>query len=147
MRAIEAFSGEYRWLSNFYPSDVVLDGLIYPSVEHAFQAAKTEDARDRRVVQKAPTPGAAKKLGRKVTLRSDWENAKQGVMLDLLRQKFGQGELHDLLLGTDDAQLVEGNWWGDRYWGVVDGMGSNHLGRLLMQVREELRIQRLKAEP
>lgn len=136
---IDSFSGEYRWLSNFYPSDVTLDGVTYATVEHAFQAAKTFDEKMRRVVAAAPTPGQAKKLGRGLPLRADWEGVKQSVMLDLLRQKFARGELKGLLLATGEAELVEGNWWGDRYWGVCSGEGTNHLGRLLMQVREELR--------
>lgn len=139
---IEAFSGDYRWLSNFYPCDVSLDGDIYPTVEHAFQAAKTADTTMRRVIRQAPTPGLAKKLGRAVKrLRSDWDTQRLTVMLDLLRQKFAHPELRELLLATGDADLVEGNYWNDRYWGSVDGVGENHLGRLLMKVRKELRSQ------
>lgn len=136
---IDSFSGPYRWLSNFHPSDVVLDGVTFPTVEYAFQAAKTLDPRMRRVIAAAPTPGQAKKLGRQVSLRVDWETTKQEVMLELLRQKFGREELKDLLLATGEDELVEGNWRGDRYWGVCAGHGANHLGRLLMQVRTELR--------
>lgn len=143
MERVVAFSGEYRWLSNFYPAKVRLDGEVYPTVEHAYQAAKA--ALDgpaavaiRRTIQRASTPGEAKKIGNSLRLRKDWESVKLGVMLDLLRQKFEHAELRTLLLGTGDAELIEGNWWNDTFWGVVDGKGKNHLGRLLMKVRKEL---------
>jgi len=136
---ISFFRGGYRFLSNFYPARVEFEGEFYPSTEHAFQAAKTDDVGLRRKVRQAKTAGEAKALGRKLPLRRDWERVKLDVMLDLLRKKFGRPPLTGLLLDTDDLRLVEGNTWGDRYWGVADGHGKNHLGRLLMQVRDELR--------
>jgi ribA/ribD-fused uncharacterized protein len=135
---IVSFSGSFRFLSNFYPASVRLDDLTYPTVEHAFQAAKTTEPRLRRAVRDVATPGIAKKMGRSLLLRPDWESMKLDVMLDLLRQKFGHSTLHDLILKTGEAKLIEGNTWGDRFWGQVDGEGTNHLGRLLMQVRGEL---------
>ena len=86
----------------------------------------------------AETPGLAKKLGRKATIRPDWEKIKLPIMEYLLRQKFGDKTLKALLIGTGDAELVEGNMWGDTYWGVCKGKGENHLGKLLMKIREEL---------
>lgn len=135
---ITEFRGAYRFLSNFYPASVRLDGVTYSTVEHAFQAAKTTEPRLRRAVRDVATPGIAKKLGRSLTLRKDWESVKLGVMLELLRQKFGPSPLRDLLLETGTTRLIEGNTWNDRFWGKVDGEGENHLGRLLMQVRDEL---------
>ena len=137
--AIERFSGRARFLSNFYPSIIEFEGQRYPTVEHAFQAAKTSDPKLRKRIREAGTPGTAKALGRKVPLRQDWERVKLDVMLGFLRKKFGHSMLRDLLLGTGTAKLVEGNTWNDTFWGVVDGRGRNHLGRLLMQVRDELR--------
>ena len=79
-----------------------------------------------------------KKMGRSVSLRPDWEDIKDDVMLEGLYRKFTNDELAEWLLDTGDEELVEGNWWGDRYWGVCNGIGQNKLGKLLMKVREEL---------
>ncbi len=137
---ISAFAGQYRFLSNFYQSVVRMDGVDYPTVEHAFQAAKNPSAAYRERVASAREPGHAKRLGRMVMLRADWEHVKLDVMLALLRIKFYRGgDLADRLLATGDHELVEGNTWGDAYWGVCNGVGENHLGKLLMQVRGELR--------
>lgn len=132
---IYGFFEEYRWLSNFWVEE---DGL---SGEHRFQAAKAASAEDYWYVMRAPTPGVAKHRGRRVELRADWEETKNDVMLSVLRWKFRSVDLREKLLATGDAVLVEANGWGDTYWGVdeVTGEGENHLGRLLMQVREELR--------
>jgi len=118
---------------------VTLDGLEYPSVEHAYQAAKTTDPEERATVREALTPGLAKRLGRQVHLRPDWEDVKLAVMADLLRQKFDRPPLAKALLETGDEELVEVNYWRDTYWGVFHGTGENHLGRLLMERREQLR--------
>lgn len=140
-KAIESFTGDFRFLSNFYPCHYVyLDYAAYPSVEHAYQAAKTTDEQARRWFYKPPLPTAAetKKMGKKLTLRSDWEGVKLSIMEDLLRQKFNQPALKEQLLATGDATLVEGNYWGDTYWGVDKRKGGqNHLGKLLMKIREE----------
>ena len=141
MNKIDSFSGPYRFLSNFYPAPVLLDNVLYPSTEHAFQAAKTTG--DRSAFLKG-TPTDAKRLGRRVALRPDWEAIKIDVMLDLLRQKFNGGGLRTKLLATGDAELIEGNMWGDRFWGVYRGVGENHLGRLLMRVRAEIAAEDVK---
>jgi ribA/ribD-fused uncharacterized protein len=140
MVTINSFSGHYRFLSNFYPARVTLDGIEYPTVEHAYQAAKTLDSGERQVVRRAGTPGDAKRAGRRVTKRGNWESVKLTVMGNLLRQKFkSHRDLRQQLLETRDMQLIEGNTWSDTYWGQCDGVGENHLGRLLMQIREELK--------
>lgn len=141
---VSFFRGAYRFLSNFHTATVEFEGQTYRSVEHAFQAAKTSDPKERKRIREADTPGLAKALGRRATLRPDWEKVKLDVMLDLLRKKFGHPHLADLLLDTDDLHLVEGNTWNDRFWGAVDGKGHNHLGRLLMKVRDELRQKKAK---
>lgn len=138
---IDRFDGPNRFLSNFWQATVVLDGESYPTVEHAYQAAKTTHNIERQVVRLQLTPGDAKRAGRRVTKRDDWEQVKLSVMLGLLRQKFANQRLAAMLAATGDAELVEGNTWGDRFWGQVDGVGENHLGRLLMQVREELNFE------
>lgn len=110
--SVAEFQGQYRFLSNFWRVPIELDGEIYASVEHAYQAAKTVIASEREAIRCAVKPGDAKRAGRKVTLRSDWEEVKDGVMLNLLRQKFSAGTLRANLLATD-GNLVEGNHWGD----------------------------------
>lgn len=143
---ISSFSGEFDFLSNFYPASVYYDGDMYKTTEAAFQAAKTSDRAQRMAIADARTPGEAKHLGRRVTLRVDWEEHKDQVMLELLRQKFAPGTpLADKLEMTGDAILVEGTTWHDQYWGVCkcekhQGIGRNVLGQLLMIVRAENRI-------
>jgi ribA/ribD-fused uncharacterized protein len=136
---IDRFTGAFRFLSNFHPAWVYLDGEPYPTVEHAYQAAKTLDLRERSLIQFAATPGKSKRLGQRIGLRADWIEVKIRVMTDLLRQKFGHHSLATLLLATGDHELVEGNTWGDTFWGVdAQQGGANHLGRLLMQIRREV---------
>lgn len=136
---IERFEGEYEFLSNFYAMPIEYEGLIYPSSEAAFQAAKTTNKAKRIRFMGMTDPRKAKRAGRALKLRPNWERIKLDVMLAILRIKFGSSPLREMLLNTGNAQLIEGNWWGDRFWGVCDGEGENHLGRLLMQVRAELR--------
>ena len=136
---IDSFSGEYEFLSNFFPSVICdPDGITYPTVEHYFQAMKTVHLSERKEIAAAPTPGKAKRMGRRVFLRSDWEGIKIEVMRQGLKQKFADKELRDKLLATGDAILIEGNWWHDTFWGVCDGKGENNLGKLLMEVRTEM---------
>ena len=135
---IDSFSGAYRFLSNFSPAPVEYDGQLYPTVENAYQAAKTVD-KGRRQVIRGMSPGQAKRYGRHVPLRPDWERVKVQVMLELLRQKFASPVLSRELYSTGDAELVEGNYCGDTYCGVCKGVGENALGKLLMQIRGELK--------
>ncbi len=136
---IERFAGDYAFLSNFHRSDVVLDGVTYPTLEHAFQAAKTTDPDQRQAIRQAPSPGVAKRLGRKVDLTDDWDERRLSVMHALLVDKFTRHpELGAALLATGERELVEGNHWGDRFWGVCDGVGHNRLGQLLTAIRTQL---------
>lgn len=140
---IDRFNGRFTFLSNFSPSPVLLDGMLFPTVEHGFQAAKTLDRQERLALVQGSSmsAGQAKRWGRSVQLRPDWERVKDHIMLDLLRCKFaGSPLLADQLEATGDTWLEEGNDWGDRYWGTVNGNGANRLGMLLMQVRGERRI-------
>lgn len=132
---IDRFIGEYAFLSNFWSLD---DGK---TLEHYFQAAKTEKISEWYHVFQADTPQEAKRRGREVSLREDWDEVKDGVMLDLLRSKFSQPYLREKLLDTGDEYLIEGNTWRDTYWGadLATGVGQNKLGLLLMQVRDELK--------
>jgi len=140
MADILGFFKEYRFLSNFQLATVELDGLEYASTEHAYQAAKTLDAAERRRIREVQKPADAKRLGKRVKMRTDWEQVKIGVMKDLVLQKFSKHkELKEKLLATGDAYLEETNSWGDRVWGVSGGVGQNHLGKILMEVRDEIR--------
>jgi len=134
---IYGFFGPYRFLSNFHVSPVALDGLIYPSSEHAYMAQKSHDPEVRRLMSQAPTPAAARRLGRTIALREDWDDARLPAMLHVLLCKFKDPELQRLLLATGERYLEETNNWGDRFWGV-DGHGQNNLGQLLMLVRRQL---------
>lgn len=136
---IVLFEKEYAWLSNFFPAIVTYDGMTYPTVEHAFQAAKTLDMEKRKEIAAAITPGRAKRMGRQVELRSDWEKIKVNVMAELLKEKFKHKDLREKLLATENAYLEEGNYWHDNFWGNCDGNGANWLGILLMQERERIR--------
>jgi len=137
---ISSFSGVYDVLSNFYRSTVIFDGGIYATNEHAFQAAKTLINSDRIKIRDAETPNKAKRLGRELKLREDWETIKVDIMRKLLEQKFSRGtDNARRLLSTGDEELVEGNKWNDTFWGVCEGKGENMLGKLLMEVRENLK--------
>ena len=137
--SIERFAGPHRFLSNFYPAPMVWEGRYWPTAEHAYQAAKCSRADHARMILEAPSPGAAKRLGRKIELRADWDEVKERVMLEIVRAKFDNAHLRRLLIATGEAELIEGNYWGDRFWGVCRGEGENRLGRILMRVRTEIR--------
>lgn len=136
------FQGQYRWLSNFWPCSITLDDMVFNSVEQAYVAAKTEDPGIRQIVQSLPTPAMCKKYGRRhIPVASDWHDRKLKVMELLLRQKFiGIYELTQKLDATGDCQIIEGNRWGDTFWGVCHGVGENHLGKLIMAIRAENRL-------
>lgn len=135
---ISGFFGPYRFLSNFYPAEVELDGEMYPSTEYAYQAAKTVDLAERMVIRMAPKPRDAKHLGKTVRMRANWQ--PKVVMEQLVEQKFTRhADLREKLLATGDEELIEENTWGDTDWGVCGGVGWNHLGQILMRVRGRLR--------
>jgi len=139
LKLIDSFRGENSFLSNMSSSPIELAGIKYPTVEHAFQTAKTTDPVERAKILAAKTPGEAKKIGRGVTLRKGWTQMREEVMEKILRAKFEQNpELKKKLLETEGVELIEGNTWGDTFWGQVNGKGSNKLGKLLMKIRDEL---------
>jgi ribA/ribD-fused uncharacterized protein len=146
---IGAFGGLYRFLSNFYPSPIVVSVTPYrneqfPTVEHAYHYLKIPD--DCPIpswwerIRTAPSPSVAKAIGRRCPCRPDWDVVKLAVMERLLRLKFAPGSsLATALLSTGTEELIEGNTWGDHFWGVCNGQGENHLGKLLMLIRADLR--------
>jgi hypothetical protein len=137
---IDKFSKEscYDFLSNFYPSTIYIDGVSYSSVEHAYQAHKTLDISSRDIIRSAKTSAEAKKLGRCLMLRPDWENVKLDLMRSFIKQKFENPFLRPRLLETGDVTLV--NTCNDIYFGVRKGVGQNWLGKLLMEERNRIRI-------
>jgi ribA/ribD-fused uncharacterized protein len=143
---INSFGGKFSFLSNFSPSPILsVDGKRWATVEHFYQGAKTLDEKEREAIRLASSPGKAKRMGQRVSLRSDWEDVKQKIMLEGIRLKFGRGsDLAQKLLKTGNHDLVEGNCWHDNIWGDCYCLdcgnikGQNLLGKLLMQVRMEL---------
>lgn len=140
---IMKFEGDYRWLSNFWPCDV----YGWPTVEHAYQASKSTDLGERQLIMQCQTPGQAKRLGQKVNLRPDWNKIRIEVMGGLIQAKFSivNGLLMQLLIDTGDYEIVEGNTWGDTFWGISNGLGENNLGKLIMFHRNIL--QQTQAPP
>jgi len=146
---IAEFQGQYRFLSNFWPCSIKYPEClpepfdIFSSSEHVFQAMKCENETERYLIRNAETAGKAKRLGRKVQIRQDWDKIKNDVMFSVVKSKFEQNiDLADLLLATGDEELVEGNDWGDIYWGVCNGEGQNHLGKILMKIRYIITVKK-----
>jgi ribA/ribD-fused uncharacterized protein len=138
-RPIKFFKGRFAFLSNFDAGvPIQYEGILYPTVEHAFQAAKSLDTRVKNKIALTTKPHVAKSMGRRTKLRSDWETVKINIMKQLLDLKFKETALQPLLLETGEAYLQEGNTWNDQFWGVCKGSGENWLGKLLMQVRQEI---------
>ncbi len=143
MKIIDEFQGEYRFLSNFWMCDIKYEGITYTSSEAAYQAAKSLDSRVREAFTTV-MPGKSKRMGSSVELREDWEEVKLQVMEVIVREKFWHNpELKQKLTDTGDAFLIEGNTWGDKFWGCTYTKsdprweGANHLGVILMQIRSE----------
>lgn len=141
MSKIESFKGEHNFLSNFYPIMVFAFGQFYPSVEHAYQAGKTENPKDQEKIRTCGNAAQAKRLGQQVKVRPLWDKFKPLLMATLLERKFENQHMAKMLLATGNAELIEGNWWGDTYWGVCKGEGKNTLGVLLMRLRDKLRVE------
>jgi N-glycosidase YbiA len=146
LQVINAFKGPHRFLSNFAPCETRYNGILYKTSEHAYQASKAKTEADHDAIANAPTPGAAKRMGHTILtsqIRNDWDMVKFAVMEEILIRKFSNPAYHKLLLETGDAILIEGNDWGDRYWGMEfengHWVGLNCLGILLMYVRARIR--------
>jgi len=146
---IDGFRGRYAFLSNFYLYSIEYQGLSYPSVEHFYVAMKVDSdqiisgryytkADFKEMISKIKDPGLVKKIGRLVKLRKDWHSKKLEYMNWAVREKFKDESLKELLLLTGDQEIIEGNSWNDTFWGVCKGVGENHLGKILMEVINEL---------
>ena len=147
---IEKFEGRWRFLSNFYECDIEHQGIRYPSVEHFYVSMKCNNEQMingkhytigdfREMIANTSSPGLVKKIGQKIKVRSDWDNKKLEFMNWAIREKFKDINLAELLVQTEDIDLIESNTWNDTFWGVCNGKGKNHLGKILMKVRDELR--------
>ena len=139
MTTIDKFKNEHEFLSNFYPSPITIESITYPTVEHAFQAAKTLDHTERQKIANLTTPAKAKAAGRKVQLREGWNEIRTTIMREIIENKFTDPTLMTLLQNTGENTLVEGNTWNDTFWGVCRGKGQNWLGKILMETREQLK--------
>ena len=140
MDDITCFRGEFFFLSNFYPAKCTYDGLVYTTSEHAYQSAKTVDVDLRKKFQSLKTPEMAKTLGKNVDVRPNWNKIRTQVMWECLQSKFSDPVLRQKLLDTGYVKIVEGNTWGDTFWGVCDGKGHNCLGIMLMSLRNSFRM-------
>jgi ribA/ribD-fused uncharacterized protein len=142
MSEINKFEGEFDYLSNFYPCIIAYEDLIFKSVEHAYQAAKSIILEEKSLFCDSKlSPGQAKRLGKTIKIRSDWEIIKLQIMKDLVKIKFEDSILFSKLQFTTPAELIEGNYWHDQFWGDcicekhISIPGKNHLGIILMEVR------------
>ena len=149
LTVVDSFHGDYEMFSNFYPVNIQYESIDYPTVEHAFVAAKSMDMLFRRRISQIPEDeaGKAKRKGRNKSeckLRYNWDLMKVSVMKNLLIQKFSYNEFKSLLLSTEQQELIEGNYWHDNFWGdcyckkCTSIIGKNMLGKLLMEVRDEV---------
>lgn len=139
--AISGFFGEYSFLSNFFLTPVRVAGIIFPSSEHAYMACKTLDQSERLAIAAIEKPSKAKAFGRTVTLRRNWDDIREGMMFAVLAVKFTENpELLEKLLETGNKYLEESNDWGDTFWGTVNGVGKNKLGKILMSIRDEIHL-------
>ena len=147
---IEKFEGRWRFLSNFYPVEIEHQGITYPSVEHYYVSMKCNNEQMlqgrhytigdfREMIARLPSPGMTKKIGQQMQVRKDWNEKRLEFMNWGVREKFKNEELKELLISTGDMTLIEGNSWQDFFWGVCNGKGENHLGKILMKVRDEVR--------
>lgn len=137
MQAIKEFQGEFRWLSNFWPTQVIWEGLVFPTTENAYQASKCNSLATMKLFTDC-TPGKAKALAKQIKIRDNFHSEKLDIMWELNWQKYQYPELKRKLLATGTCEIIEGNTWGDTFWGICDGKGENHLGKILMDIRELL---------
>lgn len=138
--AIKSFQGPTRWLSNFHSIEVTFDGDVYPSTEAAYQAAKIALRANRKPFQ-SMTAKEAKEAGGRLTPRKEWQLMNLAIMKNLNVQKFQDPVLKAKLLATGNEEIIEGNTWGDTFWGVCNGVGENRLGKILMEIRDEIRAK------
>ncbi len=157
---INSFTGRYRFLSNFYPVEIEHQGIKYPSVEHYYVAMKVTEmqlidgvyytaADFRELISRIPNPADVKKVGQRIKVRKDWDEKKLDFMTWAVKEKFKDETLAEMLLSTGEQDLIEGNWWHDKFWGICtcpkcNNTGDNNLGNILMRIRDEIKLQNQK---
>lgn len=137
---IESFShtGPFYFLSNFYPIILEIDGKKYRSSEHYYQACKALNMDEHEKIRNTLTPNDSKKMARTIkSFDPNWDTNRLTVMRKVLEVKFAIPEMREALLATDGFELIEGNYWGDDFWGVCTSEGQNNLGKILMELREK----------
>lgn len=139
IRYIDSFRGEYFFLSNFYPVEIEIDGKSYPSSEHYYQAMKCKKEEDHEKIRLCKSPADSKKEVSLYPHRENWKEIRLEVMENALRVKFSDPILKNKLKKTGEYNLREINTWNDKFWGIdkTTMKGDNHLGRLLMKIRDE----------
>lgn len=137
---INFFRGKYFFLSNFYPCPTLHDGIVWPTAEHAYQGAKTLDVDEKNLIKNMYAPTQVKQYSKTMIVRPDWSDVKLAIMEEILRAKFSIPDMQERLLKTGTEELIEGNWWGDIFWGTCNGIGRNELGKLLMKIRTDIRL-------
>lgn len=157
---IDKFEGRWRFLSNFYPCRIEHKGIVYPSVEHYYVAMKVTEmqlldgryytaADFREMIARIPNPADVKKIGQRIKVRKDWDEKKLELMNWAVKEKFKDETLAEMMMLTDGYDLAEGNYWHDNFWGVCvcqkcKNSGQNNLGKILMKVREEIKLRNQK---
>jgi len=145
MLIIDSFRKPYGWLSNFSKASITLDGITYPTLEHAYQAAKTDNVEDKSKIVATGNPAFVKRMSKKLQMKENWNEIRLDVMRMLVDLKFQDEILSEKLIETGDAILIEGNHWHDNFWGVCscercsNKEHENHLGVILMEKREQLK--------
>lgn len=134
---IAGFKGDYRWLSNFERCEIYYRGIVYKSSEAAYQAQKTLDIKVRHIFSKLDARDS-KTLGNAIQIRPDWDYVKLEIMEDICRIKFNLPQFKPKLIDTGDMDIIESNYWGDVFWGECNGVGANHLGKIIMKIRDEV---------
>lgn len=150
---IKSFTGEFTFLSNFSDSFILYDGILYKNAESMYQAYKCKNKSQRYKLFTGISGAEAKKRGRKIDVRNDWEEVKFSIMKLVVEQKFKQNlSIRKKLLDTGEEQIIEGNYWHDSYWGVCTCdkcksiNGENNLGKILMEVRDYYKQKQIEAE-
>lgn len=140
-KVIDRFTKQegYDFLSNFYPSPLRFEGILYPTAEHAYQASKFDDVKTKELIKKARGPDEAKKLGHSLPICDGWHDKKIDIMRCIIKEKFENPFLRPLLLSTGNSELILNNKWNDKFWGVCRGIGENWLGKILMEERNRIK--------
>lgn len=143
LNTIYGFFGPFRFLSNFHVVQIPYKGLVYPSTEAAYMSGKTDNLLTKTALANSKTPSDAKRIGRALELREDWNDIRIQVMEEVNLIKYTQDtleskQLREMLLVTNPCTLVEANWWNDTFWGECNGVGENNLGKTLMRIRDTL---------